>query len=142
MASIDDQLPPKVDPGTYSVMLDHFYTAIMFQGHAHKLVCVFTIVDQGKFFGKKLPRYYNVKRIKGPPQKNGPFVATATGDFAREFYSLFAYGGRRLDRLPMSLFDGKTIRARVALVTQARGDHIPEPLQYSKIAKLTKVVDE
>lgn len=142
MAYIDDTLPPQVAPGTYAVMLDHFYTALMYQARAHKLVCIFTIVEHGNFHGVKLPRYYNVKRLIGKPQVGGRFVATPTGDFAREFYTLFQYGGNRLDRLPMSLFEGKTIKAKVSLVTKARGRSIPEPLQYSKVAELLKVIEE
>lgn len=142
MAEISDELPPRLDPGTHSVMLDHFYTALMFQGKAPKLVLVFTIVSPGPAYGAKLPRYYNVKRIIGRPQTGGRFHPSATSDFAREFYTLFDYGGRRLDRLPMTNFDGKVIQANIATVTRARGQRIPEPLQYSKISKLIKVIEE
>lgn len=139
--SISETLPPRIDPGTFDVMLSEFYTAMMFQGKAPKLICVFTIVEQGPCFGKQLPRFYNVSRIIGKEGKGGRFKASATGDFAREFYTLFQASDVRLDRIPMSKFNGVTLRADVALVTRARGQRIPTPLQYSKILRLTKVVD-
>lgn len=142
MAYIDDELPPKVRPGFHTVMLDSWSTALMFQGKAPKLICIFAIVSSGEDHGKRIPRYYNVKRIKGKPSVRGAFQATATGDFAREFYTLTNYGGRRLDRLPMTLLEGLTIRCEIETVTSARGREIPEPLQYSKISRLIKVVEE
>lgn len=141
MATIENELPPKVRPGFHTVMLDSFQTALMFQGKAPKLICYFTIVSTGDF-GKRVPRFYNVKRIIGNPSKGGRFQAAATGDLAREFYSLTGYGGNRLDRLPMTLMNGLTIQAEIETVTHARGRAIPEPLQYSKVARLIKVVQE
>ena len=114
----------------------------MFQGKAPKLICTFTIVSHGEDHGKQVPRYYNVKRIKGKPALRGAFQAAATGDFARESYTLTNYGGRRLDRLPMTLLESLMIRCEIETVTSARGREIPEQLQYSKISRLIKVVKE
>ena len=136
-----DQLPPAVSSGTYDLMLRSFHTANYFN-KAPKVVLSFTIVSTGQFHGAVVNRYYNVNRIIGKPQMGGRFVPSATGDFAREFYTLFTYGGTRLDRLPMSLFDGKVIKAKVRMVTHARGADIPKPLQYAKVAQLLKVVEE
>ena len=131
--------PALVPPGEYLVMLDWFRTVTMFK--APKLELVFTIVSHGPHYGTRLSRYYNIDRIIGKPQKGGRFKVGRNRDFTREFCSLFHHTGNRLDRLPMTRFDGATLKASVVTVKQARGQHIPKALQYSKIDQLIKVVE-
>lgn len=139
---VADDLPPLVRPGYHNVMLDSFQTAMMFQGKAPKLILTFKIVGHGDDFGKSLCRYYNVAKLIGKPQKGGRFKVSKKGDFIREYLSLFDYSCSRLDRLPMTQFDGATIRAEIETVKRSRGIDIPEPLQYSKVARLIKVVEQ
>ncbi len=138
---IADDLPPLVRPGFHDVMLDGFQTALMFQGKAPKLIMDFTIVSHGKDYGKRVSRYYNVAKIIGKPQREGRFKVSKKGDFLREYLTLFQYAGSRLDRLPMSPFNGVTIKAEIETVKHSRGKVIPEPLQYSKVAELIKVIE-
>ncbi len=138
---IANDLPPLVRPGLHEVMLDNFQTALMFQGKAPKLIMNFAIVSHGEDFGKRVPRYYNVAKIIGKPQREGQFKVSKKGDFLREYLTLFQYAGSRLDRLPMSRFNGVTIKAEIKTVKHSRGKDIPEPLQYSKVARLIKVVE-
>jgi hypothetical protein len=137
---IADDLPPLVRPGFHEVMLDGFQTALMFQGKAPKLIMNFAIVSHGEDFGKRVPRYYNVAKIIGKPQSEGRFKVSRKGDFLREYLTLFHYSGSRLDRLPMSRFSGVTIKAEIKTVKHSRGKDIPELLQYSKVARLIKVI--
>jgi hypothetical protein len=138
---IADDLPPLVRPGFHEVMLDGFQTALMFQGKAPKLILNFTIVSHGADYGKKVPRYYNVAKIIGKPQQGGRFKVSKKGDFLREYLTLFHYEGGRLDRLPMSRFNGLTIKAEIGTVKHSRGKDIPAPLQYSKVLRLIKVIE-
>lgn len=135
---ITDDIPPLVEPRAYEVMLDFYETALMFK--TPKLILTFTIVTQGPAYGIRLPRYYNVKRLIGKPGKNGNFAVGKKGDFLREFLTLFSCKPDRLDRLPISYFNGVTIKARVVTVKRSRNRDIPEALQYSKISELLRVV--
>ena len=139
--SVDDDLPPKIPPGEYTVQMKTFTTAMMFGGKAPKLVIDFVIVEQGDHFGLVLPKYYNVKKLIGRPQQGGRFQASAKGDFARDYFELMQMGDRRLDRLPMSVMEGVTFLAKVSTVKRARDRDIPEALQYSKIDRLIKVLE-
>lgn len=136
---VDDSLPPKVEPGLYQVAYVEHRTALMFQGRAPKLIMRFRIVDQGKYYSVELNRYYNVKHLIGKQGRNGGFKATLTGDFAREYYTLFQ-GKHRPDRIPMSPFKSVLIEAEVATVKHARGQDIPEAVQYSRIKRLVRLL--
>ena len=138
--SVEDDLPPRIPPREYEVQMKTFKTAMMF-GKASKLIMDFVIVEQCEYFGLVLQKYYNVKRLIGRPQEGGRFKAGATGDFARDYYRLFYIGDHRLDRLPMSLWEGVTLLAKVSTVKRARDGDIPAALQYSKIERLIKVVE-
>ena len=137
---VADDIPPLVRPGRYKVMLDDYRTALMFT-KAHKLILDFSIVSFGEYFGVRLPRYYNVLRFHGKAGQHGNFSASKKGDLLREMYTLFYHHPKRKDRIPMSLFNGAVIEADVTVVTEARGKKIPKALQYSKIARLVKVVE-
>jgi len=137
---IADDSSPLVRPGIHQVQLHHFETAMMFRGKAPKLVLWFSITSYGDDFGKQIPRYYNVTRVIGKPQKGGRFKVGKKSDFLREYFTLFHYDGGRMDRLPMTRFDGVSIQVEIETVTHARGRIIPKPLQYSKVSRLIKVV--
>jgi hypothetical protein len=138
---IDQNIPPLIAPGRYAVMLDHYQTAIMF-GKAPKLILHFKVTSFGEGFGSSIPRYYNVQKLIGKAQKNGRFKVSKTGDFLREYLSLFPEPAKRLDRLPMSRFKNLTIEAEIVTVKEARGRSLPESLRYSKIAKLVRTIED
>jgi len=103
------------------------------------LVLWFSINTYGDHFGVLLPRYYNVKRLKGKVGKNGDFIVSANCDFIREYASLFTLP-RRLDRIPMSTFYTKIFIGSVrTVITGFKQKPIPEQLQYSVIGSLDKV---
>ena len=139
--AIEGDLPPKVPPKNYAVQMKSFRTAGMFGGKARKLVMEFVIVEPGEYFGKEIPKYYNVTRIIGRPQQGGRFKANPKGDFARDYFRLLQMGNRRLDRLPMRPMEGVTFLASVVTVTRSRGEDIPAALQYSKIGRLIRVLE-
>ena len=137
---IDQNLPPLISPGKYAVMLDYYQTAVMF-GKAPKLILHFKVTSFGEGFGYSIPRYYNVQKLIGKGQRNGRFKVSKSGDFLREYLSLFPAPAKRLDRLPMSQFKNVTIEAEIVTVKESRGRSLPEPLRYSKIERLLRVID-
>ncbi len=137
---IDQNLPPLIRPGNYKVMLDYYQTAIMF-GKAPKLILHFKVTSFGEGFGSWIPRYYNVQKLIGKGKKNGRFKVSKSGDFLREYLSLFPARTKRLDRLPMTRFKNVIIEAEIVTVKESRGRSLPEPLRYSKIGKLLRVID-
>jgi len=53
---LDNNLPPKIKPGKYEVMMKNYYTAMMYGGKAPKLILDFVIVGQCKEFGSVIPK--------------------------------------------------------------------------------------
>ena len=138
---MENDLPPLVPEKRYEVTMKAFRTALMFAGVAPKLVMDFVIVTPGEHFGVVLPKYYNVTRIKGRPAENGEFRVGSKSDFARDFFSLFPVSQTNSDSFRMDLFEGATLLAKAETVTRARNRPIPPNLQYSKIARLIKVLE-
>ena len=128
-----------IRPGLYYVMLDSYRTVHMFK--SCKLELTFSVISHGDAYGVRLPRFYNIDRIIGRPQEGGRFSVSRNRDFPRELLTLFHHSSSRRDRYPMSLFNGVTIEARVVTVSKARKKLIPEPLRYSKIAELIRVIE-
>lgn len=138
-ASIEGELRPRVKQGVYELAFIHQETAKLFNGRAHKLVLWIRIVTQGESFGVLLPRYYNVKKLKGKVGKNGDFILSPNCNFVREYASLFPIP-KRLDRIPMSVFKNRIFIGGVrTVVTGFKQAKIPEQLQYSVIGSLREV---
>src|SRR5687768_14172275 len=133
-------MEPRVPDGRYQVgYLDYSTRRIM--GRFPKLLLRFKIAD-GKYTGLILPRYYGVRELKGKPADNGRFKVGPKSDFARDFFRLFPVRVGRLDRMPMSYFDGCLFEVDVATVTHdADQREIPEPLQYSVITDIRKLLN-
>ena len=138
-AELEGERPALIPPGTYELRFDHHETLILF-GRASKLVLWFTIISMGPYFDVvKVPRFYNVKRIIGRPQKHGRFKCGFKSDFLREYARLFP-APVRLDRIPMSEFRRHVVLGRVRTVTRGSDQGaIPESLQYSVIEELTGI---
>ena len=139
-ALIADDLPPLIKPGVYELAFVEYQTAIMFCGKALKLIMNFRIVSMGEFFEVIVPRYYNVQRVIGKPQRNGRFKCGKKGDFLREYLTLFPNQVARLDRIPMSAFENVLIEGKIETVTRSRNKAIPKPLQYSRVSELRRVL--
>ena len=138
---MENDLPPLVPEKRYEVTMKAYRTALMFAGVAPKLVMDFVILTPGDHYGVVLPKYYNVSHIKGRPAENGEFKVGRKSDFARDFFSLFTVNHRKPDGFRMDLFEGATLLAKVETVVWARNRSIPTNLQYSKVARLIKVLE-
>ena len=135
---IDGELRPLIKSGQYDVAFKGFKTVRMFNGRAEKLELCFEVITHGKYFGIKIPRYFNVK-IKGKPQNEGCFKAPQSGNFLREYANLFELP-KRLDRIPMSMYKNKIFECSVKTVkTGYNQAKIHKQLQYSVITELIKV---
>ena len=135
---IEGDRPPLVKPMSYDLSFVSWRTGIMF-GRAPKLILWFRILNGGEYTGVHLPRYYNVKRLVGGPQKGGEFRIGWQSSFIREYTRLFGMP-QRLDRIAMTRFSKNIIEGKVGTVdTDIRQKAIPEPLHYSVITELKKV---
>jgi hypothetical protein len=135
---IEGERPALVAPKVHDLQFAFYETARMF-GTAQKLILWFSIAEAGEDFGKKVARYYNVTRIIGTPRRDGAFKVAFQSDFLREYTRLFGMPSR-LDRIPMSNFDGCFLTGKVKTVTTGRHQQeIPKLLQYSVIEELREL---
>lgn len=138
---ISGELPELIKPDEYDMTLINYRTELFF-GKAPKLVMFFKILELGEAFELILPKYYNVLEIMDKPGKKVAFKAGRSSDFLRDFSTLFPHVNiRRLDRFPISYFQGVIIRGVVTTVTHdAKQRLIPKSLQYSKVSKLLRII--
>jgi hypothetical protein len=117
------------------------YSTSLMMGKNPKLVIRFQIVEQGDSFGVVLSKYYGVSKLKGKPKKYGIFQVGRKSNFLRDFLTLFPdQSVKRLDRIPMTRFQGVIIKGQVKTVSKGYNQRkIPEPLQYSVIGDLLKI---
>lgn len=136
---IDDGWP-LVPPGEYSLSFKDYRTRVMF-GCAPKLELRFAIQDPGEHFGLLVPRWYNVIRLTGKARKSGSFKIGKRSNFMLDYIHLFPdRRAKRTDRMSMQPFLQSIILAEIETVTMNSDQRsIPEPLQYSKVAKLLEV---
>jgi len=135
---IEGDRPALVTPRAYDLRYQFYETARMF-GRAQKLILWFTIAEPGDDFDKPLPRYFNITRLIGKPQKYGQFKVGFNSDFLREYAKLFGVP-KRLDRIPMTAFDNRFVRAKVRTVTTGAGQQdIPDSLQYSVVSEIVEL---
>ena len=139
-AIVADDLPPLIRQGVYELAFVEYRTANMFRGKAPKLIMDFRIISMGEYFECIVPRYYNVQRIIGKPERNGRFKCGKKGAFLREYLTLFPNLIQRLDRVPMSAFENVIIEGKVRTVVQSANKQIPKPLQYSCVSELRRVL--
>lgn len=128
---------PLIPPGIYEARyIDH---ETWFNYRRPKIKMRFSILKQGEHFGKIIPAYFGVKKLKGKPSKFGHFVPGKLSKFTENYVRLF---GRphRLDKIPMSNFGKVIICVKVETVTNTSwgAKHAPG-LEYSKIDEFLKV---
>lgn len=131
---------PLVPPGEYQLVYVHYET---FQFcRTAKVAVWFRIIDMGPYFGKELPRYYNVRKLKGKVCKSGNFQAKRSGDLVKEFCTIANWRPNRLDRFSFERFKGKIIKGRIGVVDR---DYQQKPLhelaRYSKVEALLCVLE-
>ena len=128
---------PLIQPGEYTFQYVSHSTWMMF-GRRPKLVIEFSIVNDDGYSGIKLNKYYNVKNLKGKHGRNGNITITRALNFTRDYYRIFPGNPpKRLDRIPMSRFEGVEVLGKVITVTRGYDQkEIPEPLQYSVITEI------
>ena len=134
----NDGLLPLVPGGIYTLTYLYHETGKVFR--SPKLTIWFKITDFGPYFGKVVPRYYNIRRLSGKPGKDGRFVVGRSQDFLREYARLFPNPINRLDRISMSPFENKLIKACIREVKRDyRQRELAPPLQYSVVDELIRV---
>lgn len=139
IAFIEGESAPLIPPGEYDLTFQYYETAKLWGGKSQKLVLWFEIASYGSHHGKRVARYYNVKRVKGVPRKSGDFAISRNCDFVREYASLFGIPNR-IDRLPMTRFKGCLIRGTVRTVRRGYTQRaIPKDLHYSVVGELLAV---
>ena len=91
-------------------------------------------IQGGAYDGTILYKYYNIRGVTG----EGRIVVGIKSDLLRQYYAVTgAPGITRLDRFPMSVFDGLLISATVVTVKKDwDGDVIPAQSHYSRVGKL------
>jgi len=98
------------------------------------------IISFGSEFGVRIPKFYNARKLRGKPGKSGKFSVGRRSNLMMDFCSLFPeYGGRRMDRLPISYFKDKVFTISVKNVTRNFEQKlIPRALQYSVIETIKR----
>lgn len=137
----NNQFISLVPDGEYNVVYTGHQTH-MFFNRAPKVVFWFRIVDMGGQFEELIPRYYNVKRFKGKPGKNGDFIPGRSSEFIRDYCRLFAVPIKRLDRVPLSEFKKVVIKVRTRTVARdSKQKRLPDALKYSVIDEVIGIGD-
>ena len=136
---MDDQKPPLIKPGEYSLGFDHHETQRLW--NQPKLILWFTVLSDGEYHGIKLRRFYNVRSLIGKPGRDGKYRPSGwSSDLIREYAHLFgSIPDDRLDRLSLKPFKDVIITGEVKTVSRdSRKRGIPAYVQYSVIERLIK----
>ncbi len=136
---MDDQKPPLIKPGEYSLGFDYHETKWMW--NQAKLILLFTVLSDGEYHGTKLKRFYNVRSLIGKPGKNGKYRPSGwNSDLIREYAHLFgSIPDDRLDRFSLKPFKDVIITGEVKTVSlDSKKRGIPVCVQYSVIERLIK----
>ena len=138
---MDEDFIPLVPAGKYKLVYERYET---FQFcRAPKVAVWFRIIDLGPHFGKTVPRYYNVRQIKGKVGKSGNFKAKRSGDLVNEFCTIANWRPSRLDRFSFERFKGKVIQGRVGVVDRDyQQKELHELARYSKVEALLCVLED
>jgi hypothetical protein len=137
--TLDEERPALLPPGDYRLRFSHFETKVIFK--KPKLFVWFTIATFGEHFGKRVPRYYGLRKLMDRAGKNRRFAVGWKSDFLREYTMLFGLPSR-LDRIAMTHFERGEIIGRIRTVTSgSQQREIPTELRYSVVDALLKLDD-
>ena len=135
---IEGGVPPLVPPGQYQLALENWSTVMLF-GRAPKLVLQFKICDFGPHFELKLPRWYNVKKLKGKVGRNGRFTVGWSSDLVRDYARLIGMPAR-MDRINLDALRGLVAIGMVETVTRDRSQSVlPACCQYSVVRAMVGI---
>jgi hypothetical protein len=127
-----------VPEGEYELRYVDYETATYFG--SPKVVVHFAIVSPEEYAGLPIDRFYNVKRLAGPPGLYGKYVAARRGDLIREYSEIVGRTGR-LDRISFMPFKDQRIIGQIETVRfNYKRDPLPESEYYSRIGKLVSVL--
>lgn len=129
-----------VPEGEYELRIISHETAIFFG--QPKVIVHCAIVAPEDYAGLPIERFYNVKKLTGPPGINGNFKAPRRGDLVREFSRLV---GReyRPDRIRYSQLRDKRIVGEIQTVrTDYNHERLDEDDQYSRIKRLLEMLPD
>ena len=118
--TVDDaNLKPVIPSVDYIVKFHSYYTTTMFRERTPKVCMKFEILA-GPYTGIMLERFHSVGKLYGEPGVNGRFKPKSqTCQMMMEFCRCFPDQEiTRLDRLPMTRWDGRTFRATVRTVKE------------------------
>ena len=127
-----------VPDGEYELRYVDYETA-MYYG-SPKVVVHHAIVEPDEFAGLPVDRFYNAKKLTGPPGRFGKYIAPRRGDLFREFKRLI---GRvdRLDRISFKKLKGKRIVGNIqTVVIDHKHEELPVDDRYSRIRRLVTVL--
>ncbi len=127
-----------VPDGKYELRYVDYETATYYG--SPKVVVHYAIVEPDEFAGLPVDRFYNAKKLTGPPGRFGKYIAPRRGDLFREFKRLIGRADR-LDRISFNQLKGKRIVGDIQTVVI---DHKREELsvddRYSRIRRLVSVL--
>ncbi len=127
-----------VPEGEYEIRYVDYETAHYF-GKACVIVR-FAIIEPEEYAGLPIDRFYNVKRLDGPPRRFGEYTAKNRGNLIREFRRIAGHAGR-LDRISFKRFKNLRIIAEIQTVRRDyQRQTLDEDDHYSRISKLVKVL--
>ncbi len=127
-----------VPEGEYELRYVDYETATYF-GKA-KVIVHYAIIQPDEYAGLPVDRFYNAKKLTGPPGRFGKYVAPRRGNLFREFKKLV---GRteRLDRLRFAqLKDQRVVGEIQTVTTNHKHEELPEDDRYSRIKRLLHVL--
>ncbi|VAW38367.1 hypothetical protein MNBD_GAMMA01-734 [hydrothermal vent metagenome] len=132
--NIHDGDLPLIPSGKYEAVLNTWFTGTLWK--QPKVVMIYTITS-GEYFGVDIPKYYNVKRLKGKAGKKGKFIAKPRGDFLKDFYKLLPLHEKvRVDQIPVNKLK-LPIEIKVSTVTKDHKQKVyAKQLQYSVIREV------
>ena len=123
---------PSVPDGIYRfAYVRHSY--VMAFSKSWKLFVQFRIIDEGKYFGVLVKRYYNVKKV------NKKYRPPPTGNLNRDMRKLFGpdsiKGGTPFAKLRKSIVVAETETVKKDYL----GKYLGKENEYSKITKLIRI---
>ena len=127
-----------VPEGEYELRYVDYETATYYG--SPKVVVHYAIIEPEEFAGLPVDRFYNAKKLTGPPGRFGKYVAQRRGDLFREFKKLVGRA-ERLDRLRFARLKGQRVIGEIQTVKiDHKHEELPEDDRYSRIRRLIKVI--
>jgi len=127
-----------VPEGEYELRYVDYETATYYG--SPKVVVHYAIIKPEEFAGLPVDRFYNAKKLTGPPGRFGQYVASRRGDLFREFRKLAGHTERR-DRLRFAQLKDRRVIGEIKTVkTDHKHEELPEDDWYSRIKRLLYVL--